>query len=137
MALVGAADGQRDIRDRQIGSGEELLRPLHAPPDDVLMRRNAGRVLEDVREVERAHVEQPGDERQRQALAQVRVDDDERLIDLLCRKTSTALRKSPHFLPGRLGISIACASARMSSAYSGSTQPSRTSSISRRFSWLM
>jgi hypothetical protein len=55
MALVGAACGVGNVRDRQVGPGEKLLGQLDAALDHVPMRRNTNHALEQMRKVIRTH----------------------------------------------------------------------------------
>src|SRR5215470_3147153 len=81
MALVRATHGQRDLDDRQIGRVEQLLGPFDAPADHILMRCNADREPEHVREVVRADPKRFGDVREREVAIEVTVDECERLLD--------------------------------------------------------
>src|SRR5215470_4524534 len=81
MALVRAAHGERHLDDRQIGRVEQFLGPFDAAADHVLVRCNANREPEHVREVVRADPKRLGDVREREVAIEVTVDECERLLD--------------------------------------------------------
>src|SRR5919112_4688507 len=56
VAVVGEAHGPGDLGEVEVGVGEQRLRTLHAPVDDVPVRREAGILRERAREVAGAHV---------------------------------------------------------------------------------
>jgi hypothetical protein len=88
MTLVGAAHGERDLDDRQIGRIEELFGPFDSAADHVLVRRNANRLSEHVGEVIGADAERFGYVRQREVVAEVTFDECQRPLYLLHRQSS-------------------------------------------------
>jgi hypothetical protein len=86
MTLVGAAHDERDFGDRQSRGFKKMLRARHAAPDQVLVRRKPGRLLENVRKMIRVQLQYCGHFDERQSLTEISVNVANKLRHSLCRR---------------------------------------------------
>jgi hypothetical protein len=82
VTLVGVTDPSADLVEGERGPRQQVLRTLHPAPDDVLVRRLPGRLLEQVRKVHRACLRHSGELDEGQGVLQMRLNIGGRALQL-------------------------------------------------------
>jgi hypothetical protein len=82
VTVVGVADPSADLVEGERSPRQQVLRTLHPAPDDVLVRRLPGSLLEQVRKVRRACLRHSGELDEGQRVLQMRLNIGGRALQL-------------------------------------------------------
>jgi hypothetical protein len=96
VAVGGEADPDGDLGQRRPAGMEQFLGPVHAPLDDVAMRRNAGAGPERLSEMRRAETGEPGEFCQADVFGEMGFDIIDNPLELMWRQAAgDRLHRSP------------------------------------------